>query len=113
MTMRPGRDNRLGNVQYYYCVLARAHAVSWAHGAVDLPVCLSLIHAVNFESQNVLPRQTASAAVAGQERAERSLVGTWNLHASSHPLGYYMYIFAKTCCPGKLSFKVPRSERRG
>ena len=61
-----------------YCVLARTHAVSWAHGAVDLPVCRSLIHAVNFESQNALPRQTA--AVAGQKRAERSLMGAWNLH---------------------------------
>ena len=69
-----------------YCVLARTHAVSWANGAVDLPGCRSLIHAVNFESQNVLPRQTA--AVAGQKRAERSLMDTWNLHASSHRLGY-------------------------
>ena len=23
-------------------------------------------------------------------------MGTWNLHASSHRLGYYIYIFAKT-----------------
>ena len=63
MTMRPGRDNRLGQRSVFL------HAVSWAHGAVDLPVCLSLIHAVNFESQNVLPRQTASAAVAGQKES--------------------------------------------
>ena len=108
MTMRPGRDNRQLAT---YCVLARTLAVSCAHGAADLPVCRSLIHAVNFQSQNVLPRQTA--AVAGQKRAERILMGTWNLHASSHRLEYYMYIFAKTCCPGKLSFEVPRSERRG
>ena len=95
-----------------YCVLARrTHAVLSAHDGVDLPVCHSLIHAVNFESQNVLPRQTA--AVAGQKRAERSLMGTCNLHASSHRLGYYMYIFAKTFCPGKWSFEVPRSVRRG
>ena len=57
------------------------------------------------ESQNVLPRQTA--AVAGQKRAERSLTGTWNLHTSSLRLGYYMYIFAKTYCPGNGVFKFP------
>ena len=68
-----------------------SHAVSWAHDVVDLPVCHSLIHAVNFEAQNVLPGQTA--AVAGQKRAERSLMGTWNLHASSHRLGYYIFTF--------------------
>ena len=91
------------------CVLARTPAVSLAQDG--LPVCRSLMYAANFESQNVLPRQTA--AVGGQKRAERSLMGTWNLHATGFsPLGYYIYIFAKPC-PGKWSFKVPRSERRG
>ena len=55
-----------GTGQRHY-VLARTHAVLWAHDSVDLPVCHSLIHAVNFEYQNVLSRQTA--AVAGQKRA--------------------------------------------
>ena len=48
-----------------------------------------------------------------EPRSERSLMGTWNLHARSHRLGYYIYIFAKTYCPRKWSFEVPRSERRG
>ena len=46
MTMRPGRDNRLGNV-LCSCTHAR-RLVGAPCGAVDLPVCRSLIHAVNF-----------------------------------------------------------------
>ena len=108
MTMRPGRDNRLGNI---LCSRLHARRLVGARCGVDLPLCHSLIHAVNFESQNVLPRQTA--AVAGQKRAERSLMGTWNLHARAYRLGYFMYIFAKIYCPGKWSFEVPRTDRRG
>ena len=60
ITMRLGRD-------WATSLCSRTHAVLWAHDSVDLPVCHSLIHAVNFEYQNVLSRQTA--AVAGQKRA--------------------------------------------
>ena len=86
ITMRPGMDNRQGNV---LCSRTHAFAVSWGHDGVGrsasaVCICRSLSHAANFESQNVLPRQTA--AVARQKRAERSFVGTWNLHASSHRL---------------------------
>ena len=35
ITMRPGRDIRLGNV---LCSRTHAFAVSWAHDGVDLPV---------------------------------------------------------------------------
>ena len=95
ITMRLGRDNRRENV---LCSRTHARGLVSTHNGVDLPVCHSLIHAVNFESQNVLPRQTA--AVAEWKRAERSLLGrlsTWILHASSHRLGYYIfYIFTKT-----------------
>ena len=70
ITMRLGRDwatSLCSDCVQRHCVLARTHAVLWAHDSVDLPVCHSLIHAVNFEYQNVLSRQTA--AVAGQKRA--------------------------------------------
>ena len=30
-----------------------------------------------------------------EPRSERSLMGTWNLHASSHRLGYYIYILPR------------------
>ena len=93
MTMRPGRNNRLGNILCSCTHARRLVGARWCRSAV----CHSLIHAVNFDSQNVLPRQTAT--VAGQKRAERSRMGTWNLHATFHRLGYYMmYIFAKTYC---------------
>ena len=78
--MRPERDNRLGNV-------LRTHA----HHLVGARWCRSAsmpqpVPCRQLQIQNVLPRQTA--AVAGQKRAERSLMGTWNLHASSHRPGY-------------------------
>ena len=66
ITMRLGRDwaTTLCSV---FNVTVFSHAVLWAHDSVDLPVCNSLIHAVNFEYLNVLSRQTA--AVAGEKRA--------------------------------------------
>ena len=67
------------------------HAVSCAHDGVGLQVCHSQIHAVNFKSQIVLPRQTA--AIAGQKSAERSLMGHGIcMHAISH-------------CPGCIFFR--------
>ena len=34
-------------------------------------------------------------------------MGTWKLHASSHRLGYYIYIFAKTYCQENEVLKIP------
>ena len=66
ITMRLGRDWATSLCSVFN-VTVFSHAVLWAHDSVDLPLCHSLIHAVNFEYQNVLSRQTA--AVAGQKRA--------------------------------------------
>ena len=65
----------------------RLMRAQWCRSAIRVRHSLHLMRAVNFESEYVLPRRTA--AIAGQQRAERNLVGIWNMYASTHRLGYY------------------------
>ena len=83
---------------------ARTHAVLWAHDSVDLPVCHSLIHAVNFEYQNVLSRQTA--AVAGQKRAAqwKEPHGYMESACKFSPSGILHLRFCQDLLPKKMKF---------
>ena len=99
----------LGNVTVFcvqrHCVLARMHAVSrWAHDSVDLPVCHSLIHAVNFEYQNLLSRQTA--AVAGLKRAAqwKESHGYMESACKFSPSGILHLHFCQDLLPKKMEF---------
>ena len=106
MTMRLGKG--LGNVTVFcvqrHCVLARTHTVLWAHDSVDLPVCHSLIHAVNFEYQNVLSRQTA--AVAGLKRAAqwKESHGYMESACKFSPSGILHLHFCQDLLPKKMEF---------
>ena len=91
------------------------HARTPSRGRTVLWICL---YALAWSMPSTLSSRMSCRGrqLALPLRDRRELKGaSWVhgiLHASSHRLGYYMYIFAKTCCPGKLSFEVPRSERK-
>ena len=72
---------------------AKVKASPWDNGSKDLS-----------KDSNQRPRPDSNR---GPFDPKSDAVTDWPLR----PL--YMHIFAKTCCPGKLSFEVPRSERRG
>ena len=109
ITMRPGRDIRLGNV-----LGSRTHAfaVSWAHDGADLPMQYAPAWAMPSTSS---PRMS----FRGRQlplRDRRELKGASWVH------GIFMQVFTvwdSTCtffaktCPGKWRFEVSRSERRG
>ena len=112
-TQPPERHNDetwkgLGNVTVFcvqrHCVLTRTHAVLWAHDSADLPVCHSLIHAGNFEYQNVLSRQTA--AVAGQKRAAqwKEPHGYMESACKFSPSGILHLHFCHDLLPKKMKF---------
>ena len=74
-----------------YCVLARTHAVLWAHDGVDLPVpqpdpCRQLrVPECLFKADSCGCGTEENCAVKGA-----SWVHAWNLPASSHRLEYYI-----------------------
>ena len=112
ITMRPGRDNRLGNV---LCSRTHAFALSWAHNGVDLPVQ----YAAAWSMLSTSSLGNSRMSCWGWQlplRYRRELKGAHEYMESSckfSPSGMvHAHFFAKTC-PGKWSFEVSRSEGRG
>ena len=94
LMMRPRRDNRRGNVLCSCMHTRRLMSTRWCRSAT-VPACHSLIHAVTFESQDVLLRQTF--AVAGQKFS---------------PSGILHVHFCQDLLPREIwSFEVPRPEK--
>ena len=116
ITMRLGRDwaTSLCSV-FKVTVFSHARtAVLWAHDSVDLPVFHSLIHAVSFESPECLVK--ADSCGCGTEESRAVKGASWVHGICMQVLTVWditFTFFAKTYCPRKWSFEVPRSERRG